>query len=66
MQSNLGVSVGDITIPAIFFADDIVLIGKDEEDLKKLLNMVGEEGMKLDMSFNYQKSSGPLLMAQRH
>ena len=36
-SSNLGITLDNITISAIFFADDIVLIGKSKDALDKLM-----------------------------
>ena len=34
-QSNIGIKIGNVKIASLFYADDIVLIAENEEDLKK-------------------------------
>ena len=52
----MGIKVSDATIPGIFFADDMVILGSDEIELQNLLDIVAEEGSKLDLKFNGRKS----------
>ena len=55
-QSGLGVEVGEARIPGLFFADDIVLTGRDGEELQRLLNIVGQFGEERKLEFNPSKS----------
>ena len=48
--------MGEINIPALLFADDIVLIGKDEHELAKLLEIIGIFGVERKLEFNPNKS----------
>ena len=34
VQSGLGVKIGDVVVPGLFFADDMVVMGQGEGDLK--------------------------------
>ena len=38
-QTEYGIRIGKIIISAIFFADDLVLVGKNRKSLKILLNI---------------------------
>ena len=38
-RSGLGINIGDINIAAIFFADDLVLVGKSKKALKELMKI---------------------------
>jgi hypothetical protein len=53
--SGLGVRVGGIIIPGLFFADDMVLLAQSEEDLQKLLHIAAKFGDKRDLTFNGKK-----------
>ena len=55
-KSGLGIKMGEINIPALLFADDIVLIGKDEHELAKLLEIIGIFGVERKLEFNPNKS----------
>ena len=55
-SSGLGAKVGTVNIPALFFADDIVLIGSDTRELMKLLNMVREYAEERKLKVNDSKS----------
>ena len=44
VKSGLGVKVGDVVVTRLFFADDMVVMGQGEGDLRELLKMVGEYG----------------------
>ena len=45
-----------MVVPGMFFADDIVLIGKDSQDLSNLLKAVGEGIKGRKLTFNAAKS----------
>ncbi len=54
-KSGLGIAVHDITIPGMFFADDMALVGNKRE-LQKLLNIVGEFALQFQIEFAGHKS----------
>ncbi len=56
MQTNLGVQLGQERVPAIFFADDMVISGESQEELQRLLDVVSKYGREKRMSFNEKKS----------
>ena len=39
-ESNLGIPLGNICIASLFFADDIVVMGKSKEELERLMIMI--------------------------
>ena len=55
-ESNVGVELTTQIINCLLFADDIVLIGKSEEELQTLLNITGEFALKWNLKFNASKS----------
>ena len=55
VKSGLGVKVGDVVVPGLFLADDLVVMGQMERDLRELLKMVGEYGREWKMQFNSSK-----------
>ena len=50
------VKVGDVVVPDWFFADDVVVMGQVEGDMKELLKIVGEYWREWKMQFNFSKS----------
>jgi len=56
VNSGHGIQVDNHYIPGIFFTDDMVLLGRDEQDLQNLLDVVANESRKLDLQFNGEKS----------
>ena len=59
-RSKLGIQIGPTentdVVSGIFFADDMVLIGKNHENLRKLLKMVGDYAQKWKTEFSAEKS----------
>jgi hypothetical protein len=55
-NSGHGVEYAGIRIPALFFADDMVLLGKTEDELKKLLKITGDFAVERKLEFNGKKS----------
>ena len=51
---DLGSELG--IIPGLFFADDMVVMGQGDGDLRELLKMVGEYGREWKMQFKSPKS----------
>jgi len=54
--SGLLVSLNDITLNSLFFADDIVLLGKSKEDINSLLKIVADYAKTWRFEINIQKS----------
>ena len=55
-EHNLGVNLASDIINYLLFADDIVLIGKSEQELETLLNITGRFASKWNLKFNSKKS----------
>ena len=55
-NSGLGFNIEGINIPALLFADDIVVMGSDENQLSELLEMIGRFGLERKLDFNAKKS----------
>jgi hypothetical protein len=55
-KHNLGVNLASDIINCLLFADDIVLIGKSEQELHTLLNITVRFGSKWNLKFNSKKS----------
>ena len=55
-SSGVGVQLGSVKIPALFFADDMVLIAEKAEDLRKLIKISEEEARKLKLNISLKKS----------
>ena len=51
VKSGLGDKDGDVVVPGLFFANDMVGMGQGEGDLKELLKMVEEYGREWKMQF---------------
>ena len=56
LQSNLGILVGNTKIPALFFADDMVLMAESEEDLNILLTILIDTLLSISLFINFDKS----------
>ena len=55
-RSGLGIEIGGVKIPALVFADDIVLCGGSEIELSHLLGIIWQELDKLGLEINEAKS----------
>ncbi len=55
-QSGMGALLGEGRVPAIFFADDMVIVGGSAAELQDLLDIVADYGEEKRMSFNDKKS----------
>ena len=53
---GFGIEIRNQLIKCLLFADDIVLIGKSEEELQLMLNVADEFAKKWNLSFNHNKS----------
>ena len=56
VASKLGVTIGGVRVPALIFADDIVLCARSEIELSKLLGILWQELEKLGLEINEEKS----------
>ena len=56
VASGLGVKMGNTSIPGLFFADAMAIIGENDIQLQELLNITGRYGRKWKMEFNPDKS----------
>ena len=54
--SNFGCRIGLTRIAIVLYADDILLLAPSVESLQKLISIVEEELIALDMSLNTRKS----------
>ena len=55
-ESGLGVKLHKICISCLFFADDIVLVARDSDGLRVLLDIVQRHCVELDMKLSVSKS----------
>ena len=55
-ESALGYKVGNVCISCLLFADDLVLIGRTGDDLKKLLDLVKLRFDSLRLTISHEKS----------
>ena len=55
-EHNLGVNLASDIINSLLFADDIVLMGKSEQELQTLLNITARFASKWNLKFNFKKS----------
>ncbi|XP_071944139.1 uncharacterized protein [Antedon mediterranea] len=56
-NENVGCHTLGTKISCLFWADDVVLIAKDENDLEKMLSIAGIFSKKWKLNFNYDKSN---------
>ena len=56
VASKLGVTIGGVRVPALIFADNIVLCARSEIELSKLLGILWQELEKLGLEINEEKS----------
>ena len=63
-EAQAGIKIAERNINNLRYADDIILMAENEEELKSLLMKVKEESEKVDLKFNFQKmkimASGPI------
>ncbi len=55
-QSGKGYEIDGIQVPGLFFADDMALLARSEEELEELLDLTGEFGNSMDIEFSGPKS----------
>ena len=56
IQENVGLEYNSRLLPALLFADDIVLMAPDEEQLNKMLSVASRFALKWGLTFNETKS----------
>ena len=63
-EAQVGIKIARRNINNLRYADDTILMGESEEELKSLLMKVKEESEKVGLNLNIQKSkimaSGPI------
>ena len=68
-EAQAGIKIAKRNINNLMYADDTTLMAESEEELKSLLMKVKEEGEKVGLKFNIQKTkimtSGPITSWQR-
>ena len=57
-EQNLWVDLASDIINCLLFADDIVLMGKSEQELQTLLNITARFASKWNLQFNSKKVKG--------
>ena len=55
-KSGEGVKLGNILVPALFFADNVVLIASSVEGLKRLMSISEDETQKMRLTISESKS----------
>lgn len=63
VDSNLGVKIGNLLVPVIAYADDIILLSSNKEDMQKLLNITSQFGEENELKFNESKTNYMLFTA---
>ena len=67
-EAQAGIKIAGRNINNLRYADDTTLMAESEEELKNLLMKVKEEGEKVDLKLNIQKTkimaSGPVISWQ--
>jgi hypothetical protein len=63
-EQNLGVNLASDIINCLLFADDIVLMGKSEQELQTLLNITARLASKWNLTF-YSKESKVMVIGQK-
>ena len=53
---NVGISINETQIPILMYADDVVILSENEEDLQHMLNLVNNWCQKWKMSINQKKT----------
>ena len=56
-EAQAGIKIAGININNLRYADDTTLIAESEEELKSLLMKVKEEGKKVGLKLNIQKTN---------
>jgi hypothetical protein len=56
-DNNVGSCIFDVRISCLFWADDVVLIADNENDLQNMLNIASDFSRKWKLDFNYNKSN---------
>ena len=54
---NVGVSICNVNISCLFWADDVVLIAENEDDLNRMLDIAADFSRNWQLNFNHAKSN---------
>ena len=55
-EANFGITVGEVIISILLYADDIVLLSETEEKLQQMLNILNSWCAKWRMKVNHDKT----------
>ncbi|XP_072025055.1 uncharacterized protein [Amphiura filiformis] len=61
---DIGVRIHDVCTGSLFWADDVVLLANDENELNRMLDIAAQFAERYKLSFNYDKSN-VLIVGQR-
>lgn len=61
---NVGVRIHDVCMGGLFWADDVVLLANDEQELNKMLDLAAQFSRDWRLNFNHSKSN-VLVVGQR-
>ena len=56
-KHDLGVRIHNVCMGSLFWADDVVLMANDENELNKLLDLAANFAKIWKLDFNYEKSN---------
>ena len=65
-RSALGIDFGSINIPALAYADDVVLLTTNPQDLQSLMNNVDSWCTRNDIEINIEKTKVMHVRCKRH
>ena len=54
---NVGVSICNVNTSCLFWADDVVLIAENEDDLNRMLDIAADFSRNWQLNFNHAKSN---------
>ena len=55
-NSGYGIRIGDERLGCLLYADDIVVVSEDKDELQKILDIVDQYGKEFEMKFSKEKS----------
>jgi len=56
-KHDLGVRIHNVNVGSLFWADDVVLLANDENELNKMLSLAAQFANDWKLSFNHEKSN---------
>ena len=65
LKTGVGIQFGNIKIPTLFFADDMILMSNKAEDMNKLLRVLGGILARIKMEVNCSKSQMLVIKGDR-